>query len=176
MTAGSSAKVRKMMKKIIAVLLVILIAAATAACGSPKDAGDKTFTCEEMSITLTEGFKEKQYAGYTVCYDSTEAAVYVLKESKDEVGKERTFDEYVEAVKKNNASRGFELTETKTIDGLTSFEYQWTNADQEIVYRFLTTIHEAKDAYWIVQFVTPGEMYDKYEEYFVKWAKTVTFA
>lgn len=164
------------MKKLIAVLLIILVAVSTAACRSPKDAEDKTFTYEEMSITLTTGFTEKQYEGYTVCYDSSEAAVFTLRESKDEFDEGITFDEYVEGVKKVNASRGFELTETKSQDGLTSFEYRYTNTEQEIEYRFLTTLHEASDAFWIVQFVSPSELYDKYAESFVKWAKTVTFS
>ena len=149
----------------------------TAACGSPKNATDKTFTYEEMSITLTDAFEEKNFEGYSVTYDSSQAAVFVLREAKDLLGEEITFDDYTELVMQANASRGFvDLSDVTKKDGLVCFDYRFTNTEQGIEYRYFTTLHESADAFWMVQFVTPTELYDKYVDTFVKWTKTVTFS
>ena len=170
------------MKRLTAILLVLLITVTAASCSitrveSPKDADAKTFTYEELSITLTSAFEESEYEGYSVVYDSDEAAVFVLKEATDILGREITFDEYLDLVMQANENRGFvDMTDIEERDGLTCFDYRFTNSDQNVEYHFLTTLHESDEAFWLIQFVAPSELYNDYLDTFVKWAKTITFA
>jgi hypothetical protein len=170
------------MKRITAILLVLLIAVMSASCAlsakkSPKDADPQTFTYEELTITLTSAFSKSDYEGYSVVYDSDEAAVFVLREAKDILDREILFDEYIDLVKQANENRGFtDLSDIEERDGLTCFDYRFTNTEQNTEYHFLTTLHDAENAFWLVQFVAPSDLYDEYYDVFLKWAKTITFA
>ena len=66
------------MKKIISCLLAVLILFSFAACAT---GAEKEFTSNGMTLTLTDEFRETTYEGYTVCYESKDVAVFVLKES-----------------------------------------------------------------------------------------------
>ncbi len=167
------------MKRLFIIMMAFVIAACTVSCSvspakSPVDAKEKVFTCEEMSITLTEGFAETAYEGYTSVYDSSEIAVFVLREGKEIFAADTSFDEYLGYVARANASRG--ASEFVTENGLTTFEYNYTNPDTGVKYRYLTAAFESEKAFWLVQFAAQTETYEGYKDTMIKWAKTVTFA
>ena len=169
-------KSKRMTAVVALILTAILLAVLTSACGTPGDAKDKVFTYEEMSLTLTEAFAENKVEGYSVAYASSEVAVFVLKEPK-ELFDDISFDEYVDGVRAANEGRGFtDLSNTEKQNGLVYFDYRFTNPEQNIEYRYFTTLHESADAFWLVQFVSMTKLYDQYADTFVKWAKTITFA
>ena len=64
------------MKKFLSLLLAVVMLFGLTSCMkvNPKD-----FTCEGMTITLTDRFQEANYESYTVCYQSSDLTVIVLK-------------------------------------------------------------------------------------------------
>ena len=67
-------------------------------------AGDKTFSVNEMDITLTSQFKEVTVQGFTAAYDSKNVAVLVLREdfSLAENFGDYSLEEYGQLVLKAN--------------------------------------------------------------------------
>ncbi|MBQ8403169.1 MAG: hypothetical protein IJX55_01935 [Clostridia bacterium] len=131
---------------------------------------DKTFASDGMSITLTGGFREVEYEGFTVCYDSSKVAVFALKEEFSLVSglEDYTVREYGEAViDGNNFSSSL-----KNDGGLTYFEYNGTN---DIVYNYYAFVFKTDDAFWLIQFATPESEAAEYEAKIFEWAKTITF-
>lgn len=132
----------------------------------------KEFTYDDMTITLTDNFVEKSMDGFTVCYDSSDIAVFVLKESFDLLdGSENyTLEEYGELVLQSNS---FD-SELQSDNGLTYFEYEFTNPDNNETYTYFSSLYKTSDAFWMIQFTTP-EDYKSYRDTFIEWAKSVKF-
>jgi len=161
------------MKKILSCMLVVLLLLSFAACGSNSV---KEFTSNGMTITLTDGFKKTNYEGYTVCYDSKDVAVFVLKESfsLQEGLSDMSVDDYAELVKSANASKKPSAISKK--NGLTSMEYKFLNEEENQTYRYYSAMFKGPDAFWLVQFACKEELYDAKKDTFIEWAKTVEFA
>ena len=160
------------MKRIISALLVALLMFSLVSCVGESA---KTFTSNGMSITLTNAFKENTYEGYTVCYESKDAAVFVLKEafSLQEDMSEMSLDDYAKLVYSANASKS--PSEISKEDGLTFIEYDFHSEEENQTYSYFTTMFKGTDAFWIVQFISKKEAYDAKRQNFVDWAKTVEF-
>lgn len=160
------------MKKIISVLLIIAALLSFAACG---EASEKTFSKDGMSITLTDAFKEADVDGYTVCYDSKNVAVFILKEefSLLEGAENLKLDEYIELLRQSNSDKN--AGEAVTSDGLTYFEYTFLNEEENVTYKYFTTAIKSEDAFWMVQFSAKEDSYDEQKANFITWAKSVSF-
>lgn len=162
------------MKKIISLLLVTLLLFSFAGCSiEPKD---KTFSAEGMEITLTELFTEVEMDGYTVCYGSPTVSVFVLKESYSATPEfeDMSLEEYADLVFKANASK---LPQAVTqVDGLTTMEYSFYNEDEDVTYKYFSTMFKGADAFWLIQFVSVQTVYESNKPRFIEWAKTVTFS
>ena len=161
------------MKRIVCVLLIAVLALSLASCMEPSP---KEFTSNGMSITLTDRFVENTYEGYTVCYDSSDAAVFALKEAftlQAGLG-ELSLDEYAQLVYQANSSKSPETVAKE--DGLTIMEYSFLNEAENQTYRYLATMFKAEDAFWLVQFACVEDDYEAKRPLFMEWAKSVTFA
>lgn len=160
------------MKRIISALLVALLMFSFVSCMGNSA---KTFTSNGMSITLTNAFKENTYEGYTVCYESKDVAVFVLKEafSLQEGFDEMSLDDYAELVYAANASKS--PSKISKEDGLTFIEYDFHNEEENQTYSYYTVMFKGTDAFWLVQFTSKKEDYDAKRQSFVDWAKTVEF-
>ncbi|MBR2043059.1 MAG: hypothetical protein IJ946_01830 [Clostridia bacterium] len=159
------------MKRIIAAVLLFVMVFTFAGC-KVKDA---VFTCQELSITLTEEFKETQIEGYTTCFDSADVAVFVLKEEFSlMVGfEDYTLDQYADLVLQANKHRN---PETVKIDGLGNcIKYTFYNEELKQDYTYLAMLYKADTAFWMVQFTCKTEEYPQREAFFIERAKTVTF-
>lgn len=162
------------MKKILCVVACLMLAVLSA-CGT-KDVrfmDEKKFTKEEMTITLTKGFKETEMAGYTACYDSNKVAVFVLREAKSDFAEieDMSLLDYAELVRKANSSRlpsevGFDRSGFY-------FEYSAYNSEEGKTYKYYTTLHESKEAFWLVQFAASTEDYTECKEFMIKCATSV---
>lgn len=163
-----------MFKRILACILTAASLLLFAGCGTKnvKEAKDKTFSVEGMNITLTGGFSKKDMEGYTACFDSSEIAVFALRETADGISA-MSLLEYAALVLKANASKS--PSGIETIDGMTCLEYTWTNETTQTEYKYLTFLYKAPDAFWMVQFSCKTADYEADKPYFVKWAKTVRF-
>lgn len=161
------------MKKIVSVLLVVLLLFSLASCMEPSP---KEFTSNGMSITLTNKFVETNVQGYTVCYDSSNAAVFALKEAFTlQAGlSDLSLDEYAQLVYQANSSKSPNPIATE--NGLTIMEYSFLNTEENQTYCYLATMFKADDAFWLVQFACKENAYEAQRPQFIEWAKSVTFA
>ncbi len=165
------------MKKALCAVMALALVFLFCACGTGKvyEAAAKDFSVEGMTITLTWRFSEENAEGYTACYDSKEAAVFLLKEDFSMLAglEDYTLAEYAEAVRKSNEQRSPEQVTQK--EGLLTFEYEFYDEAQSVTYHYLAVVYKATDAFWLVQFASPASLYEEYEPYFLTWAKSVTF-
>ncbi len=140
-----------------------------------NNAKPKVFSSNGMSITLTDNFTEETIQGYTVCYGSSDAAVFALRESFDlaEGFEDYTLEEYGELVLKNNKLTNSEL---KKEQGLTYFEHKYTNSDNGITYSYFSALYKANDAFWMIQFAVPEKDADSFHQKIIEWAGSVKFA
>ena len=167
------------MKRTATLFLCILLVAATAVgCAlfsDPFSADKKTFSSNGMEITLTKAFKETSFEGYTVCYDSSKAAVFALKEefSLTEGLEALTLEQYHDLVLQANAAKNPERGEN--VGSIPTMLYNFYNEEKKTEYRYFAAMYKADDAFWIVQFACEEDLFDTYEPYFVEAGKTVVF-
>ena len=133
----------------------------------------ETFQYDTMQVTLTNQFRQKQFAGFTVCYDSRDVAVLVTQVKFAEVeGLEAlSVEEYIAVLVENNAYP----SKAYTLDSLEYFEYQWENPDDGVTYHYFCPLYKTADSFWIVQFCTAQNKLEQYWDSMVSWAKSVTF-
>ena len=141
---------------------------------SDKDPNPKAFSKEGMTIELTNQFRENNYQGFTVVYESKKVAVFTLKEEFTllEGLENKTVKQYAEMVIETN---GFTSSTVKTEDGLTYFEYDFTNPESNDTYNYYAYAYKANDAFWLIQFATLEENVDECKPQIKAWAKSVTF-
>ncbi len=135
----------------------------------------KIFSQDGMSITLTDEFFETDIENYTVAYDSKDVGVFVLKEEFSylpEGFENHSLEQYAELVIQAN-----ELSSVQVItdEGLTFFEYDYTNPETHDNYQFFSYVYKSSDAFWLVQFTTLDKNAGDYMERITEWAKSVEF-
>ena len=81
-----------------------------------------------------------------------------------------TLEQYGNLVLKNN---NLSASELQNLDGLTEFEYEFTNPNTKDTYTYFSFVYKADDAFWLVQFACDVKDYNEYKPYFIEWAKTV---
>lgn len=142
---------------------------------SDKAPKEKTFSYDEMAITLTDEFKEAEIERFTVGYESKKVAVFALKEefALAEGFGDYTLEQYANLVIQANSVGSAEV---KTGDGLIHFEYDYTSPETKEVFRYFAYVYKADDAFWLIQFATLDENVDKYAEQITEWAKSVEFS
>lgn len=136
---------------------------------------DKTFSADGMQITLPGGFWKSDISpAYNAVYDSDTVAVFALKEpfSLLEGFENYTLDEYMNLVIKNN---GVTSAEKGSEDGLTWFDYTYTNTSDGEIYRYFVYVYKTDDAFWTVQFALFDSDTAAYREQITTWAKSVRF-
>jgi len=139
--------------------------------GKPKA---KTFTKSGLSITLTDQFKESTEEPFTAVYlnDKQGVAVMTSKETVPAVYN-LTLTQYanllIEAsgqTVKNSGLQGDKYV----------FEYEFTNPDNKITYYYRVYIYNpAANDFWVVDFSTPVELWEKRVSSIDKWAGTIEF-
>lgn len=141
---------------------------------SNKTPESKVFSSNGMTITLTDEFVKTDVENYTVAYGSKNVAVFALKEAfaLADGFQDYTLEQYGDLVLQNN-----NLSSSKIEDkeGLTGFEYEFTNPDTKDTYKYFSFVYKSNDAFWLVQFATLTENVDKYSSKINEWAKTISF-
>lgn len=167
---------KKGTRKGVAILCVSMLVGAVAGVfvGCNQQAQAKTFSAQGMSITLTDSFREFDAEGFTVGYEAGDVAVIGLKEafSLMEGFEDYTLEEYGNLVLENNE---MDFCELETLEGLTYFEYLYTDPDTNEDYQYFSCVYKASDAFWLIHFVTLEEEVETYAEQVVSWAKSVEF-
>ena len=142
---------------------------------SSKTPEIKTFSSDGMTITLTDEFRETNIENYTVAYDSKNVAVFALKEAFTLADnfENCTLEQYADLVLQSNNLSSVEI---KTADGLTGFEYDFTNPKTNDTYRYFSYVYKTNDAFWVVQFATLSKNVDIYASEITEWAQSVKFS
>lgn len=166
------------MKKVVFCLVAFLLVTALLACGDYLVSDDpaKTFTEEiGFSITLTEAFSKYDMDGCTLCYDSSQVAVFCIQNKLSDYPEmaKISFEEYVADVMKKNADKKF--TRQFEIDGIACVEYEADDLTQEKTWYFLTAIMDSGDAYWLVQFMCESGYRDALSPAFETWLSSISF-
>ena len=158
------------MKKIAALILAAVMLLGLAACSAkPQD-----YTYKELKITLTDKFREADLEGYDKCFDSSTAAVFVLREDKSLLGGlTLSLEEYANLVYSANVNRNPEAV--KVENGIYCFEYEFKNETENMVYHYYTTIFESDQAFWLVQFATRQDDWTKLQAEVKGYAQSVRF-
>lgn len=189
------------MKRFLTILLALLLAVSLAGCSSAKlaanpqpaanepeetpsgteteepadSAKSKIFTCEEMQITLTEDFSEEEgIEAYTGVFESSNSAVFVLREDKSLLSG-IDMDRYLELVVEANKNAGHEVGDVHRKDGIPLFEYDFTNPSTNQTFSYYTTVFESDEAFWLVQFTCYASDYSDMVSTFHKYARSVAF-
>ena len=142
---------------------------------SAKAAAPKTFTAEEMSITLTKEFSETDAGDFTAVFESNEAVVLAVKEpfSLGEGFGDLTLDEYVDIAISSN---GIKNAEKKDLGGVPGFTYTYDNPNNNESYKYYVYTYKLGDAFWMIQFASLEKDAEKLAPQFAEWAKTISFA
>lgn len=162
------------MKKILALcLLAILLVSLFGCVGS---SAEKTFSKDGFEITLISAFRETTIDGYFACYDSQDAAVFVVKEDFTlfDNAADMTVNDYAELVKTSNAS--YNPSAITVSDGISFFDYTFENTQENTTYHYYTTFFKGTDAFWMVQFASKDSDYTEQKVNFENWVKTVKVA
>ncbi len=148
----------------------------SAAADEPADAADaKVFACEELRITMTNDYAEEESVnGYTGVYESSDSAVFILREDKSMLpGVD--MDKYVDLVHEANANVGRDVGDVHRKDGIPLFEYEFTNPETNGTCSYYTTMFESEEAFWLVQFTCYAADYKGMVSRFHAYARSVTF-
>lgn len=134
----------------------------------------KQFSVEEMKITLTDEFMSLPMGDFDACYGTEDVAVLVLRDDFEimEGLEDYTLEEYGELVLQTNGLYG--ISELKTTENITYFEYE-SDIDGNETYYYFSTILKSNNAFWNIQFAVPTEEAEYYISQFIEWAKTITF-
>jgi hypothetical protein len=139
--------------------------------GKPKE-----FSKEGMTITLTNQFNEISQDGYTSCYNSRDVVIFVSKEeySLMEGFDKYTLNEYGNLLITNNSLDS--SVKLQNNDGLTYFEYQFSNPETNDLYHYSSFIFKTSDSFWLIQFATLEENYNDNKQTIINWAKNIEFS
>ena len=162
------------MKKLLAAVLVACMLLSLVGCGKKAyETKASDFSTDGITITLTKSFKEKFYEGYTVCYDSKDVAVFVIKDSYslNKSFENMTIEGYANFARNTISERN--PTQVIKNNGLIYFEYEFSNEESGKVFKYFAAVYKGVDAFWLVQFACDVDAYSEYFPYFVQWAKTV---
>ena len=145
---------------------------------SGRAQSDKSFFCDEMSITLTSEFVEADDAdsyGCKAAYEANNVALIVIKEPFDlaEGFGDYTEDQYVDlAIRANYLANAKRLS----IDGLNGFQYKYVDAKTAEVIFYTCFVYKSDEAFWLLEFSTYEEDTERYADSIEAWAKTVKFS
>ncbi len=141
---------------------------------SNKTPEPKNFSSNGMNITLTDEFVKAEIENYTIAYNSKNVAVFALKEAfaLADGFQDYTLEQYGNLVLQNN---NLSSSKMQNLEGLTEFEYEFTNPDTKDTYKYFSFVYKSNHAFWLVQFATLTENVDKYSSKIIEWAKTIYF-
>lgn len=136
------------------------------------DAGEKTFSTHEMSITLNKSFTEQTVPGYYSVYVSDDVEIMVFKTEFEDLGSSLlSAANFAQTVIWNDSELNCEVMEK---DGLVFFSFDKSLSDGES-YRYFAYTYKSESAYWQFYFAVPQRKAEKYSNNIEKWAGSVKF-
>jgi hypothetical protein len=152
---------------------IIGITSAIADLSQPPE--PKTFTCQELQLTLTDEFISTPQANFTFAYGTEDVVVLGTKEdfATYPVLKDYTVTQYADLFYSNVGTAT--ATSPAVDDFLTYFTYDATNPDTQVTYHYVVYVYRTDEAFWSVQFATETDVSENYTQQISQWAHTVTF-
>ena len=140
-----------------------------------QPAEPKTFTCQNLQLTLTEEFISTPQANFTFAYGTEEVVVLGTKEdfATYPVLKDYTISQYADLFYSSVGTTT--ATSPRTDDGLTCFTYEATNSETQVTYHYVVYMYRTDDAFWSIQFATETDVAQDYTQQISQWAHSVTF-
>ena len=131
------------------------------------------FSNSGMSITLTREFDQTEIEQFTTCYISEDVEIFIQKNEFElfEGLESLTAVKYADLLLENSNLS----VPLKNPYGLVNFDYEYTDPETNITYKYRSFVYKADDAFWLVQFATPTEIADEYDESILEWAQSVSF-
>ena len=156
------------MKKTLSFILIAIMLFSFTGCFNL--ASEKVFEKSGMEITLTSKFYEKDHVSYTSIYESSDIAVFTLKEEFSLIpgSSKYTLDNYADLVIKANQID----TEIEHEDDLTYFSFDKTVNGKDFVY--FGFVYKGTDAFWLIQFACEEKNENDLIKDIFKYAKSVT--
>lgn len=156
---------------IFAVICIATIAILGGIMGSDGEAETKTFTAEDMKITLTDEFIPAQQEGFTACYGTEDVVVLATEEAFSLMAgfSAYTIEDYGNLILQNSSLTSTLQTEP---NGLVYFEYEATS---DATYHYRAYLFKESDAFWMIQFAVEASAFAEYEDEIRTWASSVVF-
>ena len=150
-----------MKNRITRLLSLCLIACLMlTACGRTKT---KTYTCEGLTIKVPANYKEKtgeEAEAYTFALSNNKTTVMGLREEKailESMGYNLTLEDYAELIQSANANRPMSVSTYND-----QYMILLDNEIKGIPYKYLASVYESEDAFWLIQFACRESDYEKY--------------
>lgn len=161
---------------IIIILAIIGILLGTLASIFDDKVEPKTFSSNGLTITLTTEFEEQKADGFDVSFSSSKIGIFAFKELFYEYGYDYdysniTLEEYAELLLEANNLKL--ISSVETVDGLTYFEYDYTNDSTGIAYVSFSVIYKGSDGFWMIAFDTTQKKAQEYRAEIIEMAKSV---
>ncbi|MBE7090301.1 MAG: hypothetical protein E7363_00055 [Clostridiales bacterium] len=160
---------RQLKKALLLFITLALLTCSLTSCLAPKP---KTFTvADELRITLTEAFSEKELVGQTAMFQSLDVIVTVLLEEKELIQRDLSVEEYAALVCSGN---GLTDSTVKIKDTHAAFSYEKTVSGKD--YTYFAKCFKSEKGYWLVQFACFTSAVDKHKENIDTWTASISFS
>lgn len=134
---------------------------------------EKTYSNSGFTITMEDGFYEKDYIGATFYYESQNAGISVVKETFEdlsslEIDENVSLEEYAELVSYVNET---DNEYQKLNDQILYYTYDNTASGKN--YSYMTAVTKGNTAFWIINLFCEEDNKDTYFPKFEKWLATI---
>lgn len=156
------------MKKIIRLFICLLLVLSLAGCFK----SEKSYTVDELTITIDSGFSETEQIGIDLMLVSRKYMVAVVKTNQYS---SYTLDAYCKMLK-NSFTVDLTFNDSETNNG-DKFKYSiYTNSADGKEYSYVSAVYKYKSNFYMVDMaVSIKNASDKVNEKFLNYAKSVTF-
>ena len=166
----------------VGMLLFVLLCVASMVLSLFNGVNQQVFSKKDMQITLTSQFQEVEDDAYTVCYLSSDVAVFGNRETFANNPAIAMYSEtkYANTVIQNNGLQ--DEAKVKQIQGMTCFEFdnvytEYDGLEQTVYeeYHYLVVVYKTSNSFWILYFTTQKDVFEDYRQSILTWAESVTF-
>ncbi|MCM1084661.1 MAG: hypothetical protein NC393_14415 [Clostridium sp.] len=159
------------LKNLYFILILSFVLGTLSGCAD----NPKSFTQQELTITLTDAFKSEKRDGFDVYLSSENVVFSAVQETSQELelaGYEiSSLNDYCQEILALNNTQKDQLisrnnyyyfVNSKTVDGAK--------------YTYVHCMFTFADSYWICEFVCKSKHYNRLEDKILAWADSITFS
>lgn len=161
---------KKARKKAVFLLLIVMTASLLYGCGSNPE----NFTVNEMTITLTDDFKQSKMKGFDAYIVSDDVTFSVKVENASDL----EYQGYEIANLQDYANEICTLNGIKSENLVQRNQYYYFSNSATVSgakYTYLHCMLKHNSNYWICEFVCKARDYKHLEESMLQWADSIVF-